>query len=221
MTLNKKIKNSDINNKLDLILKQQKKILMTNEKILSNEFGILEEETKIEQLNNIELEKEDKNQKTEEDALNELINLETKFKQNITSSIDKITKRDLFKGFVGAFVGIMGHFAFDEAYHIANDLTFLRSSILYVIAFLIIIIMLYYTGFRTVKSHLILKFLPLRALILYVVSIIAIIFVNLLFGNINFPLNFIELYNLIGASIILAVLGAGTADLIGGVGEKE
>ncbi len=59
--------------------------------------------------------------------------------------------------------------------------------------------------------------MPLRATILYLVSIFAILFVNFIFGKFYPPYNFLEIYNVVGTTIILAVLGAGTADLIGNV----
>lgn len=78
--------------------------------------------------------------------------------------------------------------------------------------------MLYFTGFRQIRKKLLFNFLPLRATILYGVSIITIIFVNFLFGQIS-EYTIINLYNLVAANIILAVIGAGTADLIGRVEE--
>lgn len=206
-------KNS-LNDKLDLVLKNQ-------EKILSNEKKILKEEYKLEALEHEELLKEDLNQKTEEEALAELQKLEKDLNKKLSSPINKVTKRDMFKGFIGAFVGIMGHFAFSKASDIATNLTWQRSTILYIIAFIMITIMLYYTGFRNVQKHLVLRFMPLRAMILYGVSIMAILIVNLLFGKFHYPYHFLEIYNIVGATIILAVLGAGTADLIGGNGGEE
>ncbi len=200
---------NELNSKLDLILKNQKKIL-------ENEAKILGEEEKIEELERQELEFESKEIKTEEDALNELKNLEKQIKNNNLNPIKNITRRDIFKGFVGAFVGVMSHFAFSKAADLAEKITVFQATVLYLVAFAIIIIMLYYTGFRNVKKHIFMKFMPLRAVILYVVSIITIIIVNLLFGKINFPLHFTEIYILVGTNIILAVMGAGTADLIGG-----
>lgn len=200
-----------LSEKLDLILKNQKAILKNEDKILGEEF-------KLEDLEKEELTKEDNNFQSEEDAIKELKQLEKDVKKNSISPLNKITKRDLFKGFVGAFVGITGHFAFSEGAEIAELITWERATFMYIIAFLMIVIMLYYTGFRKVQKHIILRFMPLRATTLYLVSILAIIFVNLLFGKFHYPYHFVEIYNIIGATIILAVLGAGTADLIGNVG---
>jgi uncharacterized membrane protein len=202
-----------LNEKLDLILKNQKKILKNEEKILGEEY-------KLEEMEKEDLANDVKNFETEEDAIKELKKLEKDLKKNSISPINKITKRDMFKGFIGAFVGIMGHFAFSKASDIAQTIDWQRATVMYIIAFIMIIIMLYYSGFRKVQKHLILKFMPLRATILYVVSIVASLFVNLLFGKFHTPYHFLEIYNIVGATIILAVLGAGTADLIGNVGHE-
>jgi uncharacterized membrane protein len=111
----------------------------------------------------------------------------------------------------------MGHFAFSKAADIAKTLSMYQTTILYIVAAIMIVIMLYYTGFRNVEKQVILKFMPLRAMTLYSVSIFTIIFVNLIFGKIHFSLEFTEVYKIVGASVILAVMGAGTADLIGKV----
>ncbi len=209
MTKNKtSSKKSSLNAKLNLILENQ-------EKILKNEAKILGEEERIEEMEQEELKEENETQKTEAEALKELEQLEKDLKKNISSPMKKITKRDIFKGFVGAFVGVMSHFAFSKAADIAPTLDFYRSTILFIVALIIVIVMLYYSGFRTIEKHIILKFMPLRAIILYVVSIVTILIVNLLFGKLHFPIHFNEVYQLVAASIILAVMGAGTADLIG------
>lgn len=200
--------NSSLSSKLDLILEKQDEILKNEEKILGEEF-------KLEDMEHLELENENLNQKTEEEALLELEKLEKELKHSISNPLKRVTRRDFFKGFIGAFFGIMGHFAFYKGADIAKELSFLRATILYVVAFVIIVIMLYYTGFRKVKKQIVLSFLPIRALILYSVSIITVILVNWMFDKIHY-FTFMEIYKLVGASIILAVIGAGTADLIGG-----
>jgi len=203
------IKKNSLNEKLDLILNNQKKII-------KNEHRILKEEEEVERLELKELKKEDLEIKTEEEALKELSKIEKEIKQKVENPIKKISKKDIVKSFVGAFIGTVGHFAFYEGVHIANELRVVTATILNLVAFMIIILLLYYTGFRKVKKHLILKFMPLRAILIYFVSIITIIFVYSIFGKLHFPIDFLNLYKLIGANIILAVLGAGTADLIGG-----
>ena len=196
-----------INEKLDLILKNQTKIL-------NNEKRIIGEETKIEKFETKELKEENIAIKDDKEILEELSNLEKQIKKVSSNPIKNITKRDIVKGFIGAFIGVMSHFTFSKAADIALTLSFLRATVLYIIAFLIIIIMLYYTGFRSVEKSIVLKFMPIRAIVLYTVSIVTIIFVYVLFGKLQ-VVSFKEIYILVSASIILAVMGAGTADLIG------
>lgn len=202
------MKKSNLNLKLDEILKNQKTILKNEKKIMG-------EESKLESLEEKEISKEDLEINDEKEALKELASLENELKSSISNPIKNITKKDFFKGFIGAFIGIVGHFAFEKGADIALELTFLQTTILYIVGFLIILIMLYYSGFRKIEKHIILKFMPIRALVLYLTSILTIILVNLLFGKIHLPISILELYKLVGSTIILAIIGAGTADLIG------
>jgi uncharacterized membrane protein len=208
MKKNKKSSKDILNEKLDKILKNE-------DLILKNQKKILKEESKLEDLEEKELKEEELTLNSEKDAIEELKKLEEKLKKSKSNPLLSITKIDIVKGFIGSFLGVISHFAFSYASKIAAEISLFNATLLYIVAFIIIIIMLYYSGFRKVKKHLIFKFMPLRAVVLYLVSIITILFVNLLFGKIHFPINFIEIYKLVGASIILAVMGAGTADLIG------
>jgi uncharacterized membrane protein len=205
-------KRMSLNEKLDEILANQKKILRNEEKILG-------EEKKLEDMESEELKNEESSLNSEEEALRELEKLEKAIKQGSLHPLKKVTRRDIFKSFIGAFFGIMGHFAFYKGADIAAGLSILRATVLYLVAFVIIIVMLYYTGFRKIKTNFVMKFLPYRAVIIYLVSALTIIIVNLLFNKVHFPIHFSEVYTLVGASIILAVIGAGTADLIGGGAE--
>lgn len=205
----KKVKKLSQNDKLEKILKNQDKILKSQNIILKKEKTILNEEMKIEkEETNIE-------QKSEQEILDELLKFEKKIDIEKNKPLYDLTKKDLFKGFVGASFGILGHFSFTKGVDLALTLNMLQVSILYVVGLVLLIIMLYYTGFRKVKKHLIFSFMPVRILVLYGVSIVAIILINLLFGKISFPIDIDVLYKIVGTNIILAVLGAGTADLIG------
>ena len=202
------VKKSDINSKLDKILENQKEIL-------ENEAKILGEEKKLEELERKDLEGDKITIRTEEEALRELEKIGKNIKSKVSSPLRKITSRDLLKGFIGSFIAMLGHFAFAKASDLAVNLDPFRIFILYFVAFVMIIVMLYYAGFRNVHKTVIMKFLPFRAVVLYCVSIFTVIFVNLLFNKIHFPFDFMEIYSVVGASIMLAVMGAGTADLIG------
>lgn len=219
---NSKSKTELINEKLDRILENEKLILKNEEKILGEEKKLEELELEEIALEKKDLAEDTKNEKTEEEILQEMQKIERDMHDRRVKTLKKVTKRDLFKGFVGAFIGTVGHFAFIKGFHLAEEATFTigRSTILYLIALFIIIVMLYYTGFRKVEKHFVLKFMPMRALILYAVSILAVVIVNLLFGYIDvLHLHVEHIYKIIAANIILAVIGAGTADLIGGAGE--
>lgn len=202
-----KVQTGDLNAKLDKILKNQ-------ELILDNERKILGEEEEIKELERQEIEKENLELTQNENTLQSLEELQKSIQESSRKTVRKITKRDFLKGFIGAFIGVMSHFAFTKAVSIAEHLTVIRATYLYIVALLIIIAMLYYTGFRNIQKQTVLKFLPMRATILYFVSIFTIIFVNLLFAQIE-SFAFWDVYKLVGANIILAVIGAGTADLIG------
>ena len=209
--------------KLDIILANEKKILENEAKILGEEKrieGLEQEELALEQ-EEIDMEKKDlagdlKIEKSEEDILHEMELIEKDLDASKEKILKKITKKDIAKGFVGAFIGITGHFVFLEAAHYSHEINVYRASIFYAVALFIIVTMLYFTGFRSVEKHFVMKFMPIRALLLYGVSILAVLIVNLIFGQISLPLEFVEIYKLVGASMILAVIGAGTADLIGG-----
>ncbi len=57
--------------------------------------------------------------------------------------------------------------------------------------------------------------MPIRAIVIYISAIVTTIVVLLLYGKIDFTMPFITIYNIVAAISVLAVLGAGTADLIG------
>lgn len=203
------VKRNDLNEKLNLILNNQNKILKNEAKILGTEEDIESLEKEEDKEENIEI-------KDEEKALEELSKLEKDIKlNNKDSPLKKITQKDIMKGFVGAFFGVVSHFAFTEGKILSTHLNIYNSTFLYIISFLIINVMLYYTGFRKIEKQILFKFMPLRAITIYLVSILTIIFVYLLFGSITLSISFLDLYKLIAANMIIAIIGAGTADLIG------
>lgn len=197
-------KKETVNDKLD-------KIISNQEKMLKIEKRILKEELKIEDM---ELEELTHN-KDEDAALAELKKLEEEIRASMGSPMKHVTSKDAFKGMIGALIGLIGHFAFTKAVEVALKIDFFRATLLYIFALVILIVMLYFTGFRAVQAQIILKFLPLRVLVLYSVSIFTIIVIYLVFGIIDININPGDLYKVIGGSIVLAVLGAATADLIG------
>lgn len=202
----KKVSSTEkLNRKLD-------KIIKTQDQILKNQKHIEELETKeLKESRNIEREETE----TEEE-LKKLEELEKGIKKDVgPHPITKITARDFTKGVIGAFVGIVAHFAFLEGAHVAETFSMLRASLLYITSFIIGILFLYFSGFRKIKKIVMLKFIPLRIVVIYFTAIIVTIIVLALFGEITSASTFTHIYKTVSAISVLAILGAATADLIG------
>ncbi|MFT4283002.1 MAG: DUF2391 family protein [Candidatus Woesearchaeota archaeon] len=210
------MKKLSIDKKLDKIIKLQ-------EKILEKETEIEKEEKELVSLGKKELSEEDEILKAEKEELEELKKIEVLekdiLKASKSSTLKKVTYRDITKGMIGAFFGIMGHFAFVKGTSIAKELSMARASGLFIASFGLLIIFLYFAGFKKINDKLIMKFLPLRAVVIYLSAIFTIFIVLLLYGNITVDTNFADVYKAVGAISILAVLGAATADLVGKVEE--
>ncbi|PIN81500.1 hypothetical protein COV13_00985 [Candidatus Woesearchaeota archaeon CG10_big_fil_rev_8_21_14_0_10_32_9] len=210
---------SSVNQRLASIEKQQAKILELQKKILTKETKISKKEDVFLEFEKKELNEEKFLESEESQGLDELKKIE-QLEENIKkkvgeSPLRRITYRDITKGMIGAFFGIVGHFAFVEGIHISEEFTFLRSTALLLTSFIIIVLFLYFTGFRKVNDEFLYKFMPIRAIVIYVSAMITVFVVLLLYGKVDFTMPFHVIYNTIAAISILAVLGAGTADLIG------
>jgi len=204
---------SRIERKIDIVLAQQKKLL-------SKESKIEQDEHQIETLEQKELLAEKENNTQGQQELTELKKieaLENDLKNDIDqiSPLKKITYKDITKGVIGAFFGVVGHFAFIEGSHLSLDFTFTRSLIMYVVSFGILVAFLYFSGFRKITDEVKYKFLPLRAIVIYVSAILTSYLVLLLFNAVSFDTSFYEVFRMISSISVLAVLGAATADLIG------
>ncbi len=187
-----------LNKKLDIILDQLEKIKLLEKETIKSE---------MEEIN--ELGKE-------ESGIETLEKLEKEVKREVVpKAITKITYRDFVKSIVGAFFGIMGHFAFFYGIELADKLSMLRATLLYFLSFVIGILFVYFTGFRKVSIKRKIMFVPVRVFVIYGVSLIVIVFVLSLFGFITPETHFTEAYKTISSISVLAVLGAVTADLIG------
>lgn len=212
-------KNLSTDKKIDLILKKLNQIELTQKKISKEEEQLIAEEEEMLSLEKKEIVEESVIEKKEDEEIDELKKIEA-LEQNIKkgmkdSPLKRITYRDITKGIIGAFFGVVGHFAFAKGPELAEKFSFFRSTLLFVVSFVIILLFLYFSGFKNVKDKLFLRFFPLRAFVIYFSSIITIIVVLLLYGKIYFHMPFEQIYNTIAAISILAVLGAATADLIG------
>ena len=181
--------------------------------LAKNQGTLIKEEKRIEQ----EEEEEIREQKEEIDELKTLEKLENKIDSEVKKSpLTRITLRDFFKSIIGAFIGIIGHFSFFYGVEIAHNISVTRATFLYIVAFIIGLLYVYFAGFRKVQDTDLGKFVPVRVLTIYVTSIVVIILTLYLFGFFTHETSLTEIYKTVSAISILAVLGAATADLIGG-----
>lgn len=208
-----------IDRKLDAIISKLNSLERRENKLEADEKKLSSEEINMIDLEKKEISEESKIEQKEAEEINELKKIEV-LEENIKeglkdSPMKRITYRDVTKGIIGAFFGIVGHFAFVEGTHISEEFTVLRSTLLLITAFVIILLFLYFSGFRKVNDKFVFEFLPLRAIVIFFSSIITVFFVLLIYGIVGADTSFIHIYNSVAAISILAVLGAGTADLIG------
>ena len=127
----------------------------------------------------------------------------------------KVTYRDFGKSLIGAFIGVVSHFAFIEGANLSEELSVMRATILLITAYVIGMIFIYVAGFRKVKQIRIFKFIPVRITLIYIVSLSVVYFVLTLFGLTEHA-TAIEIYKQVAAVSIPAIIGASAADLIGG-----
>lgn len=163
---------------------------------------ILTEEKKIEQL--------------EQKELKELVELRQEVeKKVITHPLSKITKADIVRSFIGALIGTIGHFAFFYGVELADKISIMRATSLYVLSAVVAFFFMYYSGFRKVKEVRIFRFIPVRVLVVYLISLIVVLGTLFIFGFIDGDLSLIQIYKTTATTLMLAVLGASTADILG------
>ncbi|GIU69387.1 MAG: hypothetical protein KatS3mg002_0623 [Candidatus Woesearchaeota archaeon] len=223
---NKKTKKNttiaSINSKLDTIIQLQNKILKENINIEKQENFVYEEEKKISKEKEQELEQIsainkdiDSTKKIEEQEILELKRLEEEIKKETGDHpLKKFGRKDIIKGFVGAFIGLVVHYTFFYGIKISENIDISRATFLFILAFFVGVLFLYATGFRKIKDPKILAFIPLRLLALYIISIIMSIMVLYLFYP-KFGHDFIESYKMTSVVLIAAIIGACTADIVG------
>ena len=152
---------------------------------------------------------------SEVDELAKLEALEDEIRSEVVHKpLARITYHDFTKGMIGAFFGIVGHFAFFYGARIAEGITLARAHALFLTSLGLLIIFLYFSGFRKVKlsKHL---FMPARVIVIYLTAHAVIAFVLFLFGMIDATMSATEVYKNVAAVSILAVMGAATADMLG------
>ena len=179
-----------MDNKLETIQKDEKEIEKEEVKVMAEEKKVEEEAEKVE-------------------------NLEKKISKEVRSSpMAKFNVKDLNKGIIGAFIGVVAHFGFIYGKAIAQYITTTRATVLFLFSYLLIIILMYETGYRDIKEKRLLGILPKRATFVYLTSIVVVIVIFYLFNMLDLT-NLNGLYKEIAVTSVLASVGAGTADLIG------
>ncbi|MBS3131727.1 hypothetical protein J4212_04810 [Candidatus Woesearchaeota archaeon] len=180
--------------------------------------GILAEEKKIE----LELEevgqREDSIEKEErrlEEDTKKVVEIEREIKKEVSGRpLTRFSLKDINKGIIGAFIGVVAHFGFVYGREIAERITVARASLLFICSYILIAILMYETGYREIKEKRILIFFPRRATLIYLTSIAVVIAIFMLFDMVDLS-NVVGFYKQVGVTSMLASLGAGTADLFG------
>lgn len=190
-----------------------------------HELEILAEEKKVEgKINGVEKREEEIEKKetqiiTEEKQIEKgtekVEKLEKEIKKEVAPKpLKRFNVKDLNKGIIGAFIGVVAHFAFIYGKEIAKQITATRATVLIAFSYLLIIILMYETGYREIKEKRFLGLLPIRATVIFLTSIFVILIIFFLFNQIDLS-DLTGLYKQIAVTSVLAALGAGTADLIG------
>lgn len=186
-------------------------ILAEEKKVEGKINGVEKKEQEIEK-KEIEIMGEEK--KIEKEA-QKVEKIEKDIKKEVTAKpLSKFNMKDLNKGIIGAFIGVVAHFAFIYGKEIAKQISTTRATILIIFSYVLILILMYETGYREVREKKLLGILPVRATVIFGTSIAVILVIFFLFNQINFS-DPIGLYKQIAVTSVLASLGAGTADLIG------
>ncbi|MBI1935634.1 DUF2391 family protein [Candidatus Woesearchaeota archaeon] len=193
------------------ILSEEKKVEHRIEGVEKKEAAIEKKEADIEKKEAAIMSEERKIEKEAE----KVEKIEKEIKREVTPKPLKAIKFvDINKGIIGAFIGVVAHYAFIYGREIAKDISTARATILIIFSYFLIIILMYETGYRQIKEKRLFYVLPRRATIIYLTSIAVIILIFFLFNQLNLS-NIDLLYKEIAVTLVLASVGAGTADLIG------
>lgn len=177
-------------------------------KVIKNQSVLLKGQSKLERL-------EKQIESEEEEELKRLKSIRKEIEEELgPHPLTKITSRDIAKGVVGSFIGIVAHFTFFYGIKVAHWLTMTRAALLYPLSLVIGGVFMYATGFRKVKGVRVMKFLPVRLLVLYIVSLVVSALV-LFFFSPEFLHSFEYAFKELSTVSLIAIIGACTADLIG------
>ena len=188
--MKKKVSLQELNRKLDLLLRRQQKLFSEEKEVDAEEHKELDQLRKLEAV--------------EQQVVQELGE----------HPLTKITIRDIARGTIGAFIGVVAHFTFFYGIEVAEWLSITRATLLYPLSFMVGGIFMYATGFRKINDKRVLAFLPTRLIVLYAVALIVSALV-LFFFSPEFTRHLDVAYKQLATVTLIAIMGACTADLIG------
>ena len=196
------MKKKSINKKLDEILRLERLQVKLEQQFKELEQQQITEEKELKGLEKREL----KN-------LKDIEAVEKEIRAKVTKKpLGKITYKDLGKATIGAFIGLVSHFTILEGAELAEFFSATKATSFLILSYLVGMIILYYTGFRKVKTKKFLAILPIRLTIIYLVTIAVITATLAAFSLIHSP---DLLYKQVAAASLPAIIGACAADLIG------
>ncbi len=186
------------------LLAEEKNVEQKVRQVEQEERSIGQEEAKIER------EEHKIEQETEK-----VEKLQHEIKHEVMSQpLKKFNIKDVNKGIIGAFIGVVAHFAFIYSKEVSKDISVVKATIIILFSYFLIVILMYETGYRDIIEKKILGILPTRATVIFGTSLLVVLMIFFLFNQINLD-DPVGLYKQIAVTSVLASLGAGTADLIG------
>ncbi|HLC32852.1 MAG TPA: DUF2391 family protein, partial [Candidatus Nanoarchaeia archaeon] len=187
----------EVNKKIDTILRNQRALMREEQKVEREEKEVdADEHEELAHLKTLEA--------VEREVVQELG----------PHPLTTITTRDIARGTIGAFIGVVAHFTFFYGIEVAEWLSITRATLLYPLSFAIGGIFMYATGFRKINDRRVLAFLPTRLIVLYIVALVVSALV-LFFFSPEFTNHFRTAYKQLATVTLIAIVGACTADLIG------
>lgn len=162
------------------------------------------------------LKEEEKIELLQEKELASLTQLKKEVEKNVgPHPLTKITKSDIGRSTVGALIGTIGHFAFFYGAELAERISMSRATLLYLFSIIVCFFFMYYSGFRKVKEIKVLRYIPIRMAVVYVISITVVVLSLAIFGFVDTSSTFEYIYKIVASTLLLSVLGASTADILG------
>lgn len=162
------------------------------------------------------LQEEQKIESMEEQELQNLQQLKKEISKDVgPHPLTRITRADVVRSIIGALIGTVGHFAFFYGVELADKISLGRATVLYLLSLIVCFFFMYYSGFRKVKEIRIFRFVPVRVAVVYVISLAVVIGTLFIFGFIDTTSSLSHLYKVVSTTLLLAVLGASTADILG------